>query len=211
MAGEVLKILDDILTDKDISQIRSNVATVKALGEMCDNVTVTIAAHCERLLFARETLMTCNLKAAVLRGQDCERIAELESRFMPRCEVCGYNRDDAALHCDHHLCSGEIPETPETLRAEAAEREVDDMKVLIEGLRNSHRRERDELKRDRDVLVAAMRTLWTDVYHTCRKSESRAEARERSIGVMLFDSGLDRETFDRLNILNIAAAAKGQK
>ena len=123
MAGEVFKIFDDILTDKDISQIRSNVATVKALGEMCDNVTVTLAAHCERLLFARETLMTCNLKAAVLRGQDRERIAELESRFLPRCEVCGYNRDDAALHCDHHLCSGEIPETPETIRAEAAERD----------------------------------------------------------------------------------------
>lgn len=130
MAGEVFKIFDDILTDKDISQIRSNVATVKALGEMCDNVTVTLAAHCERLLFARETLMTCNLKAAVLRGQDRERIAELESRFLPRCEVCGYNRDDAALHCDHHLCSGEIPETPETLRAEAAEREAEECRKL---------------------------------------------------------------------------------
>lgn len=27
----------------------------------------------------------------------------------PHCPVCGYTKEDAAIHMDHHLCKGEIP------------------------------------------------------------------------------------------------------
>lgn len=28
---------------------------------------------------------------------------------IPRCPECGYTKEDAAIHCDHHLCKGQIP------------------------------------------------------------------------------------------------------
>ncbi len=28
----------------------------------------------------------------------------------PRCPKCGYTKEDALIHCDHHLCDGQIPE-----------------------------------------------------------------------------------------------------
>ena len=36
-------------------------------------------------------------------------LAEIEAAYLPRCKECGYTAEDAAIHMDHHLCSGKIP------------------------------------------------------------------------------------------------------
>lgn len=32
---------------------------------------------------------------------------------IPRCPECGYTAKDAAIHMDHHLCKGTIPQEPD--------------------------------------------------------------------------------------------------
>jgi hypothetical protein len=39
----------------------------------------------------------------------------------PRCPKCGYTAHDAAIHMDHHLCSGKIPGAPESQPKEVPE------------------------------------------------------------------------------------------
>jgi hypothetical protein len=38
------------------------------------------------------------------------------SNKLQRCPVCGYTKEDALIHMDHHLCKGKIPgyDTPNT-------------------------------------------------------------------------------------------------
>ncbi len=53
-----------------------------------------------------------------------------------RCPSCGYTKEDAALHGDHHLCKGTIPGTKQTV-----------YRVSLAEI--------NKLRADRDALLAA--------------------------------------------------------
>jgi hypothetical protein len=36
----------------------------------------------------------------------------------PHCSVCGYTKEDAAIHLDHHLCKGKIPSRSKSAKKE---------------------------------------------------------------------------------------------
>ncbi len=50
------------------------------------------------------------------------------------------------------------------------------------------------------IAIGALKNLWCEVYHTQRRGESAEEARERSIGEMLTDTGITREQFDEWKV-----------
>jgi hypothetical protein len=69
--------------------------------------TIAKAASSIRFTANNWEWMTDAAKAESLAIADT--LADIEAAFVPRCEVCGYSREDASLHMDHHLCGGEIP------------------------------------------------------------------------------------------------------